>query len=207
MILGISPSSMRETRAGPNTCIAIPREERPMKCRLASLSALMALLVYHLLAPTTGTARTLHEIAPTAADASVPFIENAGQFDRRARFQARSGRATLWLAEDALWITIVSPESGVWESGSPESEVRSPKPEVASRHAEGRIMDPVSRAPQFALCASAHGREPQAELRRRESSPYPGTRRAPIDARVILPRERPVALATRRAGLDQRALP
>ena len=89
-----------------------------MKCRLASLSALMALLVYHLLAPTTGTARTLHEIAPTAADASVPFIENAGQFDRRARFQARSGRATLWLAEDALWITIVSPESGVWESGS-----------------------------------------------------------------------------------------
>jgi hypothetical protein len=37
------------------------------------------------------------------------FIENAGQFDPRARFQARGGSGTLWLAEDALWLTLLEP--------------------------------------------------------------------------------------------------
>src|SRR3972149_4007574 len=37
----------------------------------------------------------------------IMFIENVGQFDAHARFQVRGGSATLWLAEDALWITVV----------------------------------------------------------------------------------------------------
>ena len=38
----------------------------------------------------------------------VMFIENAGQWDERARFQAWGGIAgTMWLAEDAIWITVV----------------------------------------------------------------------------------------------------
>jgi hypothetical protein len=33
------------------------------------------------------------------------FIENVGQFADGARFQVRGGNGTMWLAEDALWIT------------------------------------------------------------------------------------------------------
>ena len=54
--------------------------------------------------------------APVAANASeilrnspVMFIENVGQFAEGARFQVRGGNGTLWLADDALWITIVEP--------------------------------------------------------------------------------------------------
>jgi hypothetical protein len=35
------------------------------------------------------------------------FIENVGQFDTRARFQVRGGGGALWLAEDALWLTLL----------------------------------------------------------------------------------------------------
>ena len=34
------------------------------------------------------------------------FIENVGQWDDGARFQVRGGRGTMWLAEDAIWITV-----------------------------------------------------------------------------------------------------
>ena len=47
---------------------------------------------------------------PTAAEpqnASTMFVENVGQFDERARFQMRGGNGTLWLAEDAMWMSIV----------------------------------------------------------------------------------------------------
>lgn len=36
------------------------------------------------------------------------FVENVGQFGQSARFQAAAGSGTLWLAEDALWISLVS---------------------------------------------------------------------------------------------------
>lgn len=43
------------------------------------------------------------------ATSSAPllFIENVGQFDARARFQVRGASETLWLAEDAIRITVV----------------------------------------------------------------------------------------------------
>jgi hypothetical protein len=34
------------------------------------------------------------------------FTENVGQFDERARFQVRGSDRTLWLAEDAIWVTV-----------------------------------------------------------------------------------------------------
>ncbi len=38
----------------------------------------------------------------------VMFIENTGQWDERTRFQVRGAPAgTMWLAEDAMWITVV----------------------------------------------------------------------------------------------------
>jgi len=35
------------------------------------------------------------------------FIENIGQFDAPARFQVRGGGRTLWLADHALWFTVL----------------------------------------------------------------------------------------------------
>ncbi len=41
----------------------------------------------------------------------VMVIENVGQWDDNARFQVWGGPGgTLWLAEDAIWITVVEPE-------------------------------------------------------------------------------------------------
>ena len=48
-------------------------------------------------------------VAPNSAP--VMFIENVGQFPDGARFQVRGANNTLWLADDALWITVFEPES------------------------------------------------------------------------------------------------
>ncbi|MBX3058397.1 MAG: PKD domain-containing protein [Anaerolineae bacterium] len=47
------------------------------------------------------------------------FIENAGQFAEGARFQARGGNHTLWLADDAIWITVLEPAAPS-PAGEPE---------------------------------------------------------------------------------------
>lgn len=39
--------------------------------------------------------------------APMTFIENAGQFAEGVHFQVRGGNHTLWLAEDAIWITVL----------------------------------------------------------------------------------------------------
>ena len=44
----------------------------------------------------------------TAMNSSpVMFIENTGQFGDGARFQVRGGNGPIWLAEDALWVTVL----------------------------------------------------------------------------------------------------
>jgi hypothetical protein len=40
-------------------------------------------------------------------DPSVLFVENVGQFAEGARFQVWGGQHTMWLAEDAIWITAL----------------------------------------------------------------------------------------------------
>lgn len=50
-----------------------------------------------------GTASTKQ----TPQSSSVMFIENVGQFDENARFQVCGGMGTMWLAEDAIWISLV----------------------------------------------------------------------------------------------------
>ena len=40
------------------------------------------------------------------------FIENVDQFDERARFQVRGGPGTMWLTDDAIWITLGAHELG-----------------------------------------------------------------------------------------------
>ncbi len=70
------------------------------------------------------------------ASSSPLFIENVGQFAPGARFQMRGGPGTVWLAEDAIWITLLEkdevgrmnfsllPESG--EGPAPEWGNRGP---------------------------------------------------------------------------------
>lgn len=87
---------------------------------------LNVMLLLALLLPIAGhpTAAALSEDMPTTSQVAAPvaesvdetlrnspvmFIENIGQFDGGARFQVRGGNSTLWLADDALWITILEP--------------------------------------------------------------------------------------------------
>ena len=78
------------------------------------------------LAPTQATVSQVASPVPSAeraAEASsdgLLFIENAGQFDPAARFQLWGGRQTVWLAEDALWLTIVEPGDRSQGSGDRE---------------------------------------------------------------------------------------
>ncbi len=46
-------------------------------------------------------------VEATLRSSPVMFIENVGQFDERTRFQVRGGLGTMWLTEDAIWITAV----------------------------------------------------------------------------------------------------
>lgn len=56
------------------------------------------------------THRATSQPAPQALpDDSLMFIQNVGQFAEEARFQVRGGDRTIWLAEDAIWITLLEP--------------------------------------------------------------------------------------------------
>ena len=70
--------------------------------------ALLIAAVVFLSAIGAPTARPSSAATPSTelGDVSLQFIENIGQFDERARFQVRGGPATMWLAEDALWLTL-----------------------------------------------------------------------------------------------------
>jgi len=56
------------------------------------------------------------------------FIQNAGQFAPQARFQVRGGLGgdSLWLADDALWITVVKPSSSPTRGAGGEGQLPSP---------------------------------------------------------------------------------
>lgn len=76
------------------------------------IAALLLCLVLTLSSPSTlPTAQSAtHTADPTPASSSVMFIENVGQFAPAARFLVWSGAASYWLTEDALWLTVTTPE-------------------------------------------------------------------------------------------------
>jgi len=47
------------------------------------------------------------EQPPPTGASPLLFIQNVGQFPQGARFQVWSGPGTVWLAEDAIWVTVV----------------------------------------------------------------------------------------------------
>ena len=88
----------------------------------------------------SGGRRTETDEPPAPADlaqarealqsAPLMFIENVGQFDERALFQARGGGGALWLAENALWITVVEPGGeGAEEPGTELRPLRASAPQ------------------------------------------------------------------------------
>ena len=78
---------------------------------IRTLSAVMILALAFLAGPVPGTppaAAAMPPGAPTAVDGPW-FIENVGQFDPAARFQAWGGQQAAWLAEDAIWLSAIGP--------------------------------------------------------------------------------------------------
>jgi len=72
---------------------------------------LKAILLVIMLTTVAGIAQGRPGRALAAADgfrsSPVMFVENAGQWDDRARFQLWGGPATMWLADDAIWLIVV----------------------------------------------------------------------------------------------------
>ncbi|MBU1661178.1 MAG: SBBP repeat-containing protein, partial [Chloroflexi bacterium] len=65
------------------------------------------------------------EAGQSAQQGGVMFVGNMGQFDTRARFQAQVGLGILWLADDALWLSVAeSPPLQGSESASAERDDR-----------------------------------------------------------------------------------
>jgi hypothetical protein len=53
------------------------------------------------------TAALQAKVAEALRSSPAMFIQNVGQFDERALFQVRGGDKTIWLAKDAIWVTVV----------------------------------------------------------------------------------------------------
>ncbi|MEW5985457.1 MAG: SBBP repeat-containing protein, partial [Chloroflexota bacterium] len=77
-----------------------------MNVRALALLALLALLATAVTPAAANGPLDLANGRLEESPASLLFIENVGQFDGRARFQARSSQGVLWLAQDALWVTV-----------------------------------------------------------------------------------------------------
>ena len=78
----------------------------------------------HLPALDADTAGVVAQATPGAGDilpgSPVMVIENAGQWPEAARFQVWGGPAgAMWLAEDAIWITVTGRGGGVRTHPSP----------------------------------------------------------------------------------------
>ena len=52
------------------------------------------------------------KVSKALRSSPVMFIENVDQFDERARFRVRGGPGTIWLTDDAIWITLGAHEFG-----------------------------------------------------------------------------------------------
>jgi uncharacterized repeat protein (TIGR01451 family) len=78
------------------------------------LKRLLSLLIFSvLLFPSVAPYSVAQEVPATNPrsfrSSPVMFIENVGQFAEGARFQVRGSNGTMWLAEDAVWLTVIEP--------------------------------------------------------------------------------------------------
>ncbi len=78
---------------------------------------------------------------------SLLFVENVGQFDARVRFQARLGKETLWLTEDALWLTLANAPTA--ETHAPPRATVTQKPRASGVKLEFVGANPHPRLEAF----------------------------------------------------------
>jgi hypothetical protein len=84
------------------------------RCRATLASLLLAAALLLPADRLSSSALSVGQASSARAQASRPatdgplIIENAGQWPEAARFQVWGGGPTLWLAEDALWLTVVA---------------------------------------------------------------------------------------------------
>lgn len=93
---------------------------------LALVTALLAQTDLQKLVGTAGQARptatrvaapvTPQPAVKVTANDSTVFVENVGQFDKAARFQVRGHGHTLWLTENAVWVTALEGITGSKDS-------------------------------------------------------------------------------------------
>ncbi len=74
-----------------------------------------------------------HTHESTALNSPVMFIENVGQFDEGARFQVRGGDRTIWLADDAVWITLLEQRPAIDDQQPARDDPRSSRGAVIRR--------------------------------------------------------------------------
>jgi len=68
-----------------------------------------------------------NQASQALASAPLMFIENVGQFAGGARFLVHGGDRTVWLAQDALWVTVLEPgDEGAKGQGGEGAEGHSP---------------------------------------------------------------------------------
>jgi hypothetical protein len=73
-------------------------------------------------ADTGHVASTGIQAEPPSLGIPLTFIENVGQFDTRVRFQASNGNTTLFLTDDALWVSLTE----LPPQADPISEAKTP---------------------------------------------------------------------------------
>jgi len=134
--------------------------------RFLSLSLLITGL---LLVPNASKQQTAsaaaHGIAPVSAfhqiaQNSLMFIANVGQFDERARFQVRGASASMFLAEDALWLTVIDPQSLTDAKRRPGEHA---KPPALARAQGGAAGSPAPHGVNIKLSFVGANPHPQIE--------------------------------------------
>jgi hypothetical protein len=92
------------------------------------------------------------------------FIENVGQYDSRVRYQLHSAAGTLWLADDALWLTILDDQA---PNTSPDPSVYDPHPSASA--GETRRLKATNIRLSFVGANSSAHLEPFEQLETRVS--------------------------------------
>lgn len=104
---------------------------------LRAMRPLLALLCCLVVLPLHSASAMPLVAATEPASISSPtlIIENAGQWDSAARFQVWGGPGVIWLAKDAIWLTVLSPA----ESGDPLERLPGAEPTVNRRRAGANL--------------------------------------------------------------------
>ena len=106
---------------------------------------LAVLLIVALLAPGLSLAQSAAPQAAPAPEAqagSMLFVENAGQWPAVARFQVWGGPGTMWLAEDAIWITMAEEGQRPELSTDPAADFQPPTDDTPSHGVNLKLTFP-----------------------------------------------------------------